>query len=149
MCPVCEGQTIDGSSAQISQDMREKVRELLDDGKTNAEVKEYFVLRYGEEILAAPEGSGFNMIAWIVPFFIVFGGVGIALLTIRNLRRSNIRSAAPIVAATVKNDVSEDLAEYLAQVDRDLGISGEPVTSGAESKGPESGNPGSNNEADS
>lgn len=143
MCPVCEGQTIDGSNAQIAQDMRVKVRELLDDGKTNAEVKEYFVLRYGEEILAAPEGGGFNMLAWIVPFFIVIGGVGIVLLTIRNLRRSNIRLAAPVVTATGKNDVSEDLAEYLAQVDRDLGISSEP-----ESKSPESRNPESNNEVD-
>lgn len=140
MCPVCDGQTIDGSNAQIAQDMRVKVRELLDDGKTNAEVKEYFVLRYGEEVLAAPGGSGFNLIAWIVPFFIVIGGVGITLLTIRNLRRSNARSAAPAVADTGRNGVSEDLAEYLAQVDRDLGVSSEPVASGMESKSPESNN---------
>ena len=56
MCPVCDGQTIDGSNAQIAQDMRAKVRELLDTGSTNAQVKDYFVVRYGEEILAAPGG---------------------------------------------------------------------------------------------
>jgi cytochrome c-type biogenesis protein CcmH len=70
MCPVCDAQTIDGSNAPIAQSMRLKVRELLDDGKTNSEIKEYFVLRSpeGEAILAAPEGGGFNLLAWIVPF---------------------------------------------------------------------------------
>lgn len=133
MCPVCDGQTIDGSNAQIAQDMRAKVRELLDSGITNAEVKDYFVVRYGEEILAAPAGGGFNMIAWIVPFFIAFGGIGIALLTIRNLRRSNARSAAlaPTGVATGRNDLSD----YLAQVDRDLGISVEPVGGEADAEG--------------
>jgi cytochrome c-type biogenesis protein CcmH len=119
MCPVCDGQTIDGSSAQISQDMRLKVRELLDRGDTNAEIKDYFVLRYGPEILAAPEGSGFNLLAWIVPVFIVVGGVGIALLAIKNMRNSGMRAQKANV------EVEDDLSEYLAQVDRDLGNSTE------------------------
>ena len=125
MCPVCDAQTIDGSNAPIAQSMRLKVRELLDDGKTNSEIREYFVLRSpeGEAILAAPEGGGFNLLAWIVPFFITFGGIGIALLTIRNLRRSNARSAEFAAAGSGSATDQNDLAKYLAQVDRDLGIS--------------------------
>jgi cytochrome c-type biogenesis protein CcmH len=129
MCPVCDAQTIDGSNAPIAQSMRLKVRELLDDGKTNSEIKEYFVLRSpeGEAILAAPEGGGFNLLAWIVPFFITFGGIGIALLTIRNLRRSNARSAEFAAAGSGSATDPNDLAKYLAQVDRDLGISPIPA----------------------
>ena len=141
MCPVCDGQTIDGSNAQIAQDMRVKVRELLDSGSTNAQIKDYFVVRYGEEILAAPSGSGFNLIAWIVPFFIVFGGIGIALLTIRNLRRSNAR--APGLATAGTGAGQGDLSGYLAQVDRDLGISDASISGGANSNdaGPENSEP--------
>ena len=127
MCPVCDGQTIDGSSAQISQDMRLKVRELLDRGDTNAEIKDYFVLRYGPEILAAPEGNGFNLLAWIVPVFIVVGGVGIALLAIKNMRKAGIRAQKAHV------EVEDDLSEYLAQVDRDLGSSTEMISTPTES----------------
>lgn len=130
MCPVCDGQTIDGSNAQIAQDMRAKVRELLESGSTNAEVKDYFVARYGQEILAAPDGSGFNLIAWIVPFFIVFGGIGIALLTVRNLKRSNARNGAS--AGSGGDAGRNDLEEYLERIDRDLGIA----------DGSDSGNPG-------
>ncbi len=127
MCPVCDGQTIDGSNAQIAVDMRLKVRELLDEGNTNSEVRDYFVLRYGQEILAAPERSGFNLLAWIVPVVIVIGGIGIALITIKNMRKSGLAAqpaGAPAKAAQHSND---DLSNYLAQVDRDLGISSDPT----------------------
>lgn len=131
MCPVCDGQTIDGSNAPVAQEMRTKVRELLDLGLTNAEIKDYFVERFEEKILAAPGGSGFSLIAWIVPFFIAFGGIGIALLTIRNLRRSNARSPGLVTAGTGTG--KNDLSGYLAQVDRDLGISDAPIAGGASS----------------
>ena len=146
MCPVCDAQTIDGSNAPIAQSMRLKVRELLDDGKTNSEIKEYFVLRSpeGEAILAAPEGGGVNLLAWIVPFFITFGGIGIALLTIRNLRRSNARSAEFAAAGSGSATDQNDLAKYLAQVDRDLGISPIPAAGKA---GP--GTPSPDEKADS
>lgn len=128
MCPVCDGQTIDGSSAQISQDMRLKVRELLDRGDTNAEIKDYFVLRYGPEILAAPEGNGFNLLAWIVPVFIVVGGVGIALLAVKNMRKAGIQAQETEIQADDQNELSD----YLAQVDRDLGNSTTVISTHAE-----------------
>jgi cytochrome c-type biogenesis protein CcmH len=126
MCPVCDGQTIDGSNAQIAQDMRMKVRERLDAGDTNAEIREYFVLRYGEDILAAPSGNGFNLLAWIVPAIIFFGGLGIVFLTVTNMRKSS-KQARP--ASTQKQD---DLSDFLAQVDRDLGSSSGLVNESAE-----------------
>ncbi|MCZ6538990.1 MAG: cytochrome c-type biogenesis protein CcmH [Chloroflexi bacterium] len=144
MCPVCDGQTIDGSNAQIAQDMRVKVRELLDSGSTNAQIKDYFVVRYGEEILAAPSGRGFNLIAWIVPFFIVSGGIAIALVTIRNLKRSNARSSGVASAGG-----GTDLAEYLARVDQDLGISDAPTISEADPKSTKTKNSGPENKATS
>ncbi|NQW21127.1 MAG: cytochrome c-type biogenesis protein CcmH [Chloroflexi bacterium] len=120
MCPVCDGQTIDGSNAQIAQDMRLKVRDLLDGGSTNAEVKDYFVIRYGQEILAAPSRSGFNLLAWIMPVIIVLGGIGIALITIKNMRKAGQQAQS---LNDQRQFLQNDLADYLAQVDRDLVIS--------------------------
>ena len=96
--------------------MRAKVQELLEIGKSNSEIKDYFVLRYGEDILAAPKGVGFNLLAWIMPVFIVFGGVSIAFSAIKNMRRSNTQAE---LASTPER---RDLSEYLKQVDKDLGI---------------------------
>ena len=123
MCPVCDGQTIDGSNAQIAVDMRLKVRDLLDEGSTNAEVRDYFVLRYGHEILAAPERSGFNLLAWIIPVLIVIGGIGIALLSIKNMKKSGLEAQTIGGPTKTVEQEQDDLTHYLAQVDRDLGIS--------------------------
>ena len=116
MCPVCDAQTIDGSNAQISKDMRAKVQELLDEGKSNSEIKDYFVLRYGEDILAAPKGIGFNLLAWIMPVFIFLAGISIAFLALKNMRRANTKAALTVTYN------QHDLSEYLKQVDTDLGI---------------------------
>lgn len=129
MCPVCDGQTLDGSNAQIAVDMRLKVRELLDSGNTNAEVKDYFVARYGEEILAAPESSGFNLLAYIVPVVIVFGGIGIALITIKNMRKSAAQVNYSGTQTVSSPNEPADLSDYLAKVDRDLGIYIQPASS--------------------
>ena len=123
MCLVCDGQTIDGSSAQIAIDMRLKVRELLEEGNTNAEIREYFVVRYGEEILAAPSGSGFNLLALIVPVVIVVGAIGIALFTIKNMRDSSLKKQTAAGTSEAVSEYESDLDDYLAKVDRDLGIS--------------------------
>ncbi|MBT3994799.1 MAG: cytochrome c-type biogenesis protein CcmH [Chloroflexi bacterium] len=135
MCPVCNGQTIDGSSAQIAVDMRLKVRDLLDEGSTNAEVRDYFVLRYGQDILAAPERSGFSLLAWIVPVIIVLGGIGIALLSIKSMRKSGLEAQPVGGISAVANQKQNDLSDYLAQVDRHLSVgsgikSDEPNESG-------------------
>ena len=116
MCPVCDAQTIDGSNAQISKDMRAKVQELLNEGKSNSEIKDYFVLRYGEDILAAPKGIGFNLLAWIMPVFIFLAGISIAFLALKNMRRANTKAALTVTSN------QHDLSEYLKQVDTDLGI---------------------------
>ena len=116
MCPVCDAQTIDGSNAQISKDMRAKVQELLHEGKSNSEIKDYFILRYGEDILAAPTGIGFNLLAWIMPVFIFLAGISIAFLALKNMRRANTKAALTVTSN------QQDLSKYLTQVDTDLGI---------------------------
>ena len=64
MCPVCDGQTIDQSHAQIAEDMKLVVREKIAAGESNQEIRDYFVARYGEVVLASPDASGFNLIVW-------------------------------------------------------------------------------------
>ncbi len=122
MCPVCDGQTIDGSNAQIAVDMRLKVTNLLQEGNTNAEILDYFSDRYGEEILAAPTGKGFNMLAWIFPALIVTAALGIALYTIKHMK-SSVLNNEPKSSSTGNISIKHtDLSEYLDRVDKDLGI---------------------------
>ena len=83
-CPVCQGLSIQDSPSELSQQMRALVREQLASGKSEDEVRAYFISKYGEWILLAPKPSGFNLVAYVAPALLFLGGlVGVALLVRR------------------------------------------------------------------
>lgn len=67
MCPVCSGQSVSESNAQLAKDMRLTIRQQLEDGKSKEQILAYFVERYGENILSSPPAKGFNILIWILP----------------------------------------------------------------------------------
>jgi cytochrome c-type biogenesis protein CcmH len=95
-CPVCQGLSVGDSPSELAQEMRQLVREQLQQGKTPSEVLEYFVQRYGEWILLAPPKRGFNLIIWIAPFALLpVGGLAVYLGARRWVRRSGLTPPAP------------------------------------------------------
>lgn len=90
-CPVCQGENIDDSNAQISRDLRLLVRERLTAGDSNDQVIDYIVDRYGEFVLFNPRPQGVNLALWLAGPAMLLAGGAIAFTTLR--RRS--RAAAP------------------------------------------------------
>jgi cytochrome c-type biogenesis protein CcmH len=136
MCPVCPAETIDQAQVEISFQMRAVVREMLAEGKTREEVLDYFVDRYGPDILAAPPKSGVNLLAWILPVVGVAAGLGGVFLVIRAMtgrgggasslgadsaRRHSAGSTAEAVGVAATSGTPPDdpeLAPYLEIADR-------------------------------
>jgi cytochrome c-type biogenesis protein CcmH len=76
--------------------MRTLVREQLQQGKTPAEVLDYFTQRYGEWILLAPPKRGFNLIIWVLPFALLpIGAATVYLGARRWVRRPTAATSAP------------------------------------------------------
>ncbi len=71
MCPVCQGQTLDQSQSLIAEDMKKIIKLKISEGYNEKEIKNYFIERYGESIIAYPPIRGFNIIAYFVPIFIL------------------------------------------------------------------------------
>ncbi len=127
MCPVCDGQTLDQSQAQLSEDMKAVIRQKIEEGETNNEIRAYFVERYGEIVLASPDVGGFNLIAWVVPVLIFIGGamlVGNAYLNMRRRSRKSVGDTADEKPDSVTSQFSEDekLDEYLQRADREIAV---------------------------
>ena len=86
-CPVCQGLSIQDSPSELAQQMRSLVREQLAAGKSPREVKDYFISKYGEWILLAPEPRGFNLVAYVLPMVLVLGGGVLIAVVVRRWTR--------------------------------------------------------------
>ncbi len=124
MCPVCPAETIDQAQVEISFQMRAVIREMLAEGRTRDEVLDYFVDRYGADILAAPPKSGTNLVAWILPIVGVLAGLVGVFLVIRSMTGSQRTAAVPATTTTNTNrqtvppQEDPDMAPYLEIADR-------------------------------
>jgi cytochrome c-type biogenesis protein CcmH len=100
-CLKCQNQTIKDSNAFLADDLRREIRRLLKEGKSDAEVYDFLVVRYGEFALYRPRMTGKTLILWIAPAaFIGFGG----LIAFRVVRR---RMSLPVDDGTESIEESQ------------------------------------------
>lgn len=89
-CLKCQNQSIKDSNAFLAGDLRREIRRMLGEGKTDDEIYDFLVARYGEFALYRPRMSGKTLVLWIAPLVLLLVG-GFVLANI--LRR---RMAMPI-----------------------------------------------------
>jgi cytochrome c-type biogenesis protein CcmH len=82
-CPVCQGESIQDSPAELAQNMKAIVREQLQAGRTPEEIKAYFVSKYGEWILLEPQLKGLNIALYVFPVVLVLGGLALVTVLVR------------------------------------------------------------------
>jgi cytochrome c-type biogenesis protein CcmH len=85
-CLKCQGETVADTPADFAKDIRRQVREMIAAGKSDADVRQYLVDRYGEIILLKPRWSAANAWLWLAPGLLLIGGAYIALRILRQRR---------------------------------------------------------------
>ncbi len=79
-CPTCRSQSMADSDAPAAKAGREEILRRVKEGQSDAEIRAYFVGRYGEAILLAPPRSGVSGLVWVLPVLAVAAAaVGLAL----------------------------------------------------------------------
>lgn len=91
-CLKCQNQSIKDSNAFLAADLRREIRRMLEEGKSDDEIYDFLVERYGEFALYRPRASGKTLILWLAPALLLAIG---ALMLARIVRR---RMAMPIDA---------------------------------------------------
>ncbi len=91
-CPKCQNQNIADSNAPLAQDLRREVFRLLEQGRTDSEIHEYMVTRYGDFVLYRPPVKGVTLLLWAGPALLV--GIGLLILWQSLRRRRNAQPAA-------------------------------------------------------
>ena len=109
-CPVCQGESILDSPAELAQQMRAVVREQLRAGRTPEEIKAFFVGRYGEWILLEPAMTGLNIALYAFPVLLVIGGLALVALVVRRWTRppTTVPDGAPLTSIPPRHGTNRD-----------------------------------------
>lgn len=119
MCPVC-GTLLGLSQAPQADRQRVLIERLIDEGLTKEEIKQELVAEYGPQVLALPEGKGFNLAAYVLP---IVGFLLAAILLFFAVRHWRRESEQDLKADAARDDVAGDEAldaDEAQRLDRDI-----------------------------
>jgi len=82
-CLKCQNQTIKDSNAFLAADLRREIRRMMAEGKTDDEIFDFLVARYGEFALYRPRMRGKTLFLWLAPLLLLAGGAVVAVRVVR------------------------------------------------------------------
>ncbi len=82
-CLVCQNQSLADSNAELAQDLRREIVEMIDNDKSEGDIKAFLVERYGDFVLYRPPLQENTWILWAGPFVFLLIGIVVAVITIR------------------------------------------------------------------
>jgi cytochrome c-type biogenesis protein CcmH len=113
-CLVCQNESLASSHAELAEDLRREVREQMSKGKSDQEIIEYLVARYGDFVLYNPPMKSYTILLWFGPFALLLAGVGLLLFQLRKRRKSVpevvLSAEAQERAASLLNNEKDNLA---------------------------------------
>ena len=82
-CLVCQNQNLADSNAELAQDLRKKVVEMIHAGKSEQQIVEYMVIRYGDFVLYRPPVNERTWLLWFGPFVILLLGLFVLVVFVK------------------------------------------------------------------
>ena len=76
-CPQCQGETAAESNVAIAAAIRADIRERVDQGQSDAEIRQVYADLYGDSVLLTPPGEGFGSVLWVIPIVAVVVGAAV------------------------------------------------------------------------
>ncbi|HET8745405.1 MAG TPA: cytochrome c-type biogenesis protein [Ramlibacter sp.] len=108
-CLVCQNQTIADSHAGLAIDLKNQIREQLKAGKTDRQILDFMVERYGDFVLYKPPVKATTLLLWVGPFALMAIGLGVAVLIVR--RRGQHAAEAPQLTEEQRRKAARLLAD--------------------------------------
>jgi cytochrome c-type biogenesis protein CcmH len=108
-CLVCQNESLAGSRSDLANDLRREIRGLIKQGKSDAEVMDFLVSRYGDFVRYRPPVKPTTWLLWGGPFVFLIAGVGGLLVFLRRRQKPD-QAAVPLSAEQQKR-----AAELLAR----------------------------------
>ena len=98
-CPKCQNQDIADSNAPIATDLRREIFRMLGEGKSNQQIIDFMVDRYGEFVRYNPALTGKPAVLWFGPLGLLVGGVVVIGVIVGRRRRTSLSDHADTLSA--------------------------------------------------
>lgn len=92
-CLVCQNESLSGSRSELAQDLRRELRNQIRQGRTDAEIRDFMVARYGDFVLYRPPVKPTTILLWAGPFVLMIVAVIVLLVYVRRRNRAVDRDA--------------------------------------------------------
>ena len=89
-CVMCQNQSLADSNALIALQLRREVLDLMREGRSDAEIKDYLVQRYGEFVLYQPKVEGRTWLLWLGPALLLLVGAGVVVAIVRKRKPTSL-----------------------------------------------------------
>ena len=96
-CLVCQNESLAGSQAELANDLRREIRTMIEAGKSDGEIMDFMVSRYGDFVRYRPPLKGTTLLLWFGPVLLLVGGLGGLFVFLR--RRTRRIDDVPLSAA--------------------------------------------------
>lgn len=118
-CPVCQNLSVKDSPSSVAAAFRARVRELVRAGRSEPQIKTFFVARYGDWILLSPPRRGIALAVWLAPLLILLTG---ALTVAAAVRRWTRQGRALDEVAAANPDALAGARSRLSALERDEAV---------------------------
>jgi cytochrome c-type biogenesis protein CcmH len=92
-CLVCQNESLAGSRADLAVDLRRELREQIRQGRSDAEIREFMVSRYGDFVLYRPRVKPITYLLWAGPFVLMIAGVVVLMMYLRRRGRATANAS--------------------------------------------------------
>lgn len=113
-CPKCQNQNLADSDAEIAKDLKARVYRLINEGKSDTEIVDYLVDRYGDFVTYRPPLKPATLLLWFGPFLLLALVGAILILRTYNINRKHLPQVKPD-----QEKLNEVLAKYSEKPDAD------------------------------
>lgn len=103
-CLVCQNESLSGSQADLAKDLRREIREQIHAGRSDQEILDFMVGRYGDFVRYRPPLKGTTFLLWFGPFVLLLAGIAALVVYLRR-RNRQVVEAAPALSAEERRKV--------------------------------------------
>lgn len=108
-CVVCQNQSIADSNAELAQDMRDLIRKMILEGKTDEQITGFLVERYGDFVLYNPPVKPTTYVLWIGPLVLLLLGIAVLVYFVR--RHANVTATPPSLTEEERSKLKQVVGE--------------------------------------